>query len=158
MSTETEYWLSVAKALFASNQSVFREAWSVETLAMWLRESGKCAYCKLHLLQNRQTTYGLGSIDHLLPTHEYPALEYNLTNWVLSCRCCNGMKRRWDPNRDGQLSDGASSLSDEQREKLIARVLTHLDGLRADRDANFLRECELIMHAINRQSRSASAR
>ena len=113
-------------------KSDFMHRWGAFTLAVSLRYECECAYCGRPMMQDRATTYFLGCIEHVLPRFRYPGLEKQFSNYALSCRYCNQVKLRWDPNEEsgeGSLVDrSATSLSDEQHEILVARGKKYIEG------------------------------
>jgi hypothetical protein len=122
MTKSSEYWLFVAGELFTAAPDQFVGAYSQQSLAICLRDQGRCVYCGVDLMENRQLAYHFLSYDHLLPKHKYENLRCDINNLVFSCRSCNGTKRTWDPNEDGKICDGQAPLSDQQRDQLIHRV------------------------------------
>ena len=46
--------------------------WGDETLAIWLRDSCRCVYCGVDMLQSRQHISNLQHREHLLPACDYP--------------------------------------------------------------------------------------
>ncbi len=123
---------------------------------MWLRDKGRCVYCDTPLLVSRNIAYGFATIDHLLPRHSYKELENEVSNWVLSCRACNGAKRRWDPNGAAKVYKGESTLSDEQRAALIAAVKQRLSERDPHKEERFLKEREPIATEIGRSGMSVA--
>jgi HNH endonuclease len=146
---ESKHWEKVAAELFRPETNPFVGAYSERSLAILLRDQGRCVYCEIDLMENRQLAYHFVSYDHLLPKHKYDKLASDINNLVLSCRACNGPKRRWDPNEDGKIYDGQAQLSDQQREQLILRVKEHFKEANAARNAKYAREHGLILTAIN---------
>ena len=57
--------------------------WGDETLAIWLRDSCRCVYCGVDMLQNRQHISNLQQREHLLPARDYPILANCPENIVL---------------------------------------------------------------------------
>ena len=155
--SESSRWLSLADELFKTNPDIFNEDnYSVQSLSIYLRDLGRCVYCGLDLLQQRQHAYHFVSFDHLLPKDKYPALAKETTNLVLSCRACNGPKRQWNPNYDPKIVVGDGPLTDEQREQLIQRVRDYLREVNASRNAKFDRERELILTAMKKNATMAA--
>ena len=63
---------------------------------IWVRDQWRCVYCREELLKDVIGMYS-AQIDHLLPTSRYPELWDTEANFVLSCYCCNQIKRDFDP-------------------------------------------------------------
>lgn len=62
-----------------------------------LRFSAKCGYCERRC-ESATNTGGLSeTVDHFRPLNRFPKLAYEWTNWVFSCRSCNGdfKKDKW---------------------------------------------------------------
>lgn len=65
---------------------------------LWIRYKYRCGYCGAPLLSDIIKFYS-SQLDHLLPKadYKYPHLKDIPENWVLSCFCCNQIKRTFDP-------------------------------------------------------------
>lgn len=141
-------WLQIAKTLI-NNYPCLREArWAIPTLAVYVRDGGKCVYCGFNLLTSQWVLHGCAKRDHLLPKREYPQLEHELSNWVLCCCCCNEAKGTWNPNAVVNIYKGEAQLSDEQRNALVAVVKERLLVLNRDREERFAKEREAISKAV----------
>ena len=65
-------------------------------IKIWARDGFHCAYCGENLLQDviRMTS---AQLDHILPKSKYKDYMNEDANLVLSCYCCNQIKRAFDP-------------------------------------------------------------
>lgn len=68
----------------------------------WLRDEirlplikdfhNNCGYCGQSLPTPQNTSVSKGDVDHYLPQSDYPDQVYEWTNYVWSCKPCNGLK------------------------------------------------------------------
>jgi len=63
---------------------------------IWVRDDFHCVYCNAYLLADR-ISLSSAQIDHILPKSKYPQFRDLPENTVLSCFCCNQIKRAFDP-------------------------------------------------------------
>jgi|GEM_PF-3481738 hypothetical protein len=68
-------------------------------IKIWARDGFHCAYCGENLLQDviRMTS---AQLDHILPKSKYKDYMNEDANLVLSCYCCNQIKRAFDPLKE----------------------------------------------------------
>ncbi len=55
-----------------------------------------CGYCGQSLPTPQSASVSKGDVDHYLPKKEYPDQVYEWTNYVWSCKPCNGLKWRFN--------------------------------------------------------------
>lgn len=85
---------------------------------IWVRDAFHCVYCNANLLAD-VIRLSSAQIDHLLPKTKYREFEDFDDNLVLSCFCCNQIKRTFDPLK--KCNDVKITLDNfgEHRERLI---------------------------------------
>jgi len=126
-------------------------SWSVETLAIWLRDGCKCVYCDRDMLESYDVAYYAESRDHLLPISRYEELGSTGWNLVLACRTCNGLKGDADPNMSEDpliYTKGTRLITDKEREELLQRATDIIRKKRNDRERLFQKERELILGSL----------
>ena len=94
-------WLQIAEQMLKDN--AFMHRWAPHTLAVWLRNGCKCAYCDRDLLESRAITYFFSDRDHILPKSKYPSLVSDPNNLVPACAACNTVKGDWDGDREAPI-------------------------------------------------------
>ena len=130
----------------------FMKQWDPPTLAIWLRDGCRCAYCGKDMLACRDTASFGSSIDHLLPKAKYPELEHVSWNCLLACSGCHARKQDWDPN----LAEGYSpvyvrsgrALADPDRYELVTRTRSYLSTQKLPEKANFEKERDLLLRTL----------
>ncbi|KPK48103.1 MAG: hypothetical protein AMS22_15850 [Thiotrichales bacterium SG8_50] len=81
-------------------------------------------------------------VDHLLPKSRYPEYADTEANYVLSCYCCNQIKRDFDPlNARPELKEAAL---DKCRDALI-EVCRQYIGERLEKKRKILKESRAIV-------------
>ena len=130
----------------------FMKHWDPRTLAIWLRDGCRCAYCGKDMLSCRDTVSFGSSIDHLLPIVTYPELEHVAWNCLLACSACHARKQDWDPNScDGcspVYTRGSRALADPDRYELVTRARSYLTTQKLPEKANFEKERDLILRTL----------
>ena len=65
-------------------------------IKIWARDGFCCVYCGKNLLSDviRMTS---AQLDHIIPKSKYKGYINEDSNLVLSCYCCNQIKRAFDP-------------------------------------------------------------
>jgi hypothetical protein len=143
------------------------ETFPVSGLMGWLGHYGRCVYCDRLLASEECIVDAVGTVDHLLPSKNYPELNFKDTkvqtllsilhfNCVPACFACNGLKRDYDPNRDGErLYHGPESFSDPKKAKeiqsqLIERARTKVKEVRQERGRLFRPDLGSWNEAIRR--------
>ncbi len=75
------------------------------------RSGGNCWYCERRCARDAEDGGKSPTVDHFRPLNRFPELAYCWSNWVFSCRRCNGgyKKDKWpvsgyvDPGADDEL-------------------------------------------------------
>ena len=83
---------------------------------IWVRDCCRCVYCGEYLLKDVIRMHS-AQIDHLLPRSLYPEHADSEDNLVLSCFCCNQIKRDFDPLKERR--DLANSPLEAHRDLII---------------------------------------
>lgn len=132
------------------NSEFMKGEWYEGTLASWLRQGCKCAYCDCNLLSSRDAAYFGWCNEHILPKSQYPALADSEWNTVLACRPCNQLKARWDPNGEesGERVYTTGALTQEQAATLIGRVRTRIQDRRKVIELRFQQQRSAIENAL----------
>jgi hypothetical protein len=130
----------------------FMKQWDARTLAIWLRDGCRCAYCGKDMLSCRDTVIFGSSLDHLLPIAKYPELDQVSWNSLLACAACHSRKQNWDPNTaDGYspvyVKDGRAP-ADPDRYELVTRARSYLTSQKLPEKANFEKERDLILRTL----------
>ncbi len=130
----------------------FMKQWDPQTLAIWLRDGCRCAYCGKDMLACRDTVSFGSSIDHLLPIASYPELADVSWNCLLACAACHARKQDWDPNTSDGYSPvyarGSQTLADPDRYELVTRARSYLTTQKLPEKANFEKERDLILRTL----------
>ena len=65
-----------------------------------LHFSAKCGYCERRCDPATDAGDRTETVDHFRPLNRFPQLAYEWSNWVFSCRSCNGdfKKDKWPDN------------------------------------------------------------
>ena len=73
--------------------------WADFRAALGERSDGACWYCE-RLCEPASYVGGIAAtLDHFKPRSRFPELAYEWSNWVFSCRRCNGAKgNQWPEN------------------------------------------------------------
>jgi len=133
-------------------QKEFMKQWDPLTLAIWLRDGCRCAYCGKDMLECRETAVFNSTIDHLLPVTLYPELEHVRWNRLLACYACSARKREWDANTAPGYPTvyvrGSCTLADPDRYELVARARSYLVTKKLPEKAQFEKERDLIVRAL----------
>ena len=124
----------------------------ISSVAIWLRQSGRCAYCRRDMLESFATAYHASCLDHLLPVSKYPEV-HEACNRVLACRACNALKSDWDPNSSDPSSPPIYStgeiFTDANHSVLLDRVRSYVMGKKMVREVQFQSERELILRKLS---------
>ena len=60
------------------------------------RTNNICWYCEMQCYANAEAGGLAPTVDHFRPLRKFPALAYDWSNWIFSCRRCNAEKEgRW---------------------------------------------------------------
>ena len=118
---------SFSQRLIDANTSLQLQRWHATSLAIWLREGCRCAYCGRDMLGDRDFARSYYEHDHVLPVKDYPQFEDAQGYRVLACRACNSLKSIWDPNKQSKgdppiVADDAKEVSPEQLRELVATI------------------------------------
>ena len=97
-------------------------------LQLFERDQGRCVYCGLDLKADYDR-FMMATEDHLVPGSK-GSRSRDLSNLILSCRVCNGLKANFVPE------PAIDPVKD--RRKYIAAVRAHIMGKRADRLKEFM--------------------
>jgi 5-methylcytosine-specific restriction endonuclease McrA len=142
-------YLHIAEDLVSKD---FMKQWDSRTLAIWLRDACRCAYCGKDMLSCPDTVSFGSRIDHLLPVAKYPELEHVGWNCLLACSACHARKQDWDPNiSDGYApvyARGSQTLADPDRYELVTRARSYLTTQKLPAKANFEKERDLILRTL----------
>ena len=95
---------------------------------IWVRDGFHCIYCGEYLLADR-IRLNSAQFDHILPQSQYGWAKNLQDNQVLSCFCCNQIKRAWDPlsNCSDEFKENISEKNfSDYRDKLINICREHL--------------------------------
>ena len=95
---------------------------------IWVRDGFHCVYCNTYLLADR-IRISSAQFDHILPKSEYKTYADLEDNLVLSCYCCNQIKRNWDPfsKCDASIkSDLSRENFTQYRDQLIEKCREYL--------------------------------
>lgn len=144
---------SMCVRLIKENPALRVEKWHPISLAIWLREGCRCAYCGRDMLSDRDFARHYYEHDHVLPVKNYPQFEHAESYRVLACRACNSLKSTWDPNKDSQgdppiLAGDAKEISPEQLRELVNRTKKHLRKTRFTYECAFSSEKAVILDAL----------
>ena len=152
-------WLELAAKVRVENRETMVSWWCDQTLAVWLRDGGRCVFCDENLMARRELAYYYSSIDHLLPKAEdkYPQFQNMFWNQVLCCRSCNGIKRDTDPSK-GALAESVLTNPEYQPdnalvEQWIKTVWEAIELRRSQLNERFDRESSLINDALSNLTR-----
>jgi len=139
---------AIASAL--CKQEFIAADWTEKHLLTWLRDGGKCTYCHVNLLENRGIAYYFYSYDHVLPKHRYPKFEHVPENLVLSCRECNAIKGKFDPNKKSPIfnAESGESPNDAGWRELVRRAAAHVRETRPQREQQFDKGRKAILEAL----------
>ncbi len=110
------------------------------TAIAYLESKGKCVYCDKNLLEGLSDFYA-ADIDHLLPKSMYPEIEWDINNWVLSCRACNSIKGKMNISN---LSWTPTEAIKNHKKELIAMFRTFLQERRNTKELEFKMIKEII--------------
>jgi hypothetical protein len=91
---------------------------------IWARDQWRCGYCGEDLLKDVIRMHS-AQIDHLLPASPYPEYRDTDKNFVLSCYCCNQIKRDFDPLGDHE--EMKESPLEQNRDRLIDISRKHIE-------------------------------
>ncbi len=113
--------------------------WYEGTALALVEAKGVCQYCGENLLDT-ELGYSSIALDHLLPKSTYPAFEWDMRNYVLSCAYCNSRKGSSDMLQEGEnaermLASNKSVLIDRARESLKPKISGRRKEWEAIRDA-----------------------
>ena len=97
-------------------------------LQLFERDQGRCVYCGLDLKADYDR-FMMATEDHLVPGSK-GGLGRDLTNLVLSCRVCNGLKANFVPE------PAIDPVAD--RRKYITSVRAHIMKKRSERLKEFM--------------------
>ena len=104
-------------------------------VGIWVRDEFKYVYCGEYLLKDRIRMIS-AQIDHVLPKSKYKEFTDLPDNRVLSCFCCNQIKRKFDPL--AETPDIKSKLSTgtfkEYRQRLIKVCWNYIKPLLGKKD------------------------
>lgn len=75
----------------------FSDGWNINMLQAFIRDGGRCVYCRKQLLKEFGPSCEACG-DHLLPRSKYPDLAQNVNNCVPACAYCNRTKHNYDPS------------------------------------------------------------
>ena len=97
-------------------------------ITIWVRDRFCCVYCGENLLRDvvHMTS---AQLDHILPKSKYKDYTNEDSNLVLSCYCCNQIKRAFDPLKE--LSDQVKmnmspETFDKHRDELLASCRNYI--------------------------------
>jgi hypothetical protein len=98
-------------------------------LQLFERDLGRCVYCGLDLKADYDR-FMMATEDHLVPGSK-GGRGRELTNLVLSCRVCNGLKANFVPEPTIDVV--------KERRRYIGAVRTHIMKRRSERLKEFMR-------------------
>ena len=77
------------------------------------RSGNTCWYCERRCLRDADEVGKAPTVDHFRPLSSYPELAYKWSNWIFSCRRCNGENKgnKWPVS--GYVDPGAAD--DQER-------------------------------------------
>ena len=108
---------------------------------IWVRDRWSCVYCNEGLLNHLIGMFS-AQVDHLLPKSRYPEYADTEANYVLSCYCCNQIKRDFDPlNVRPELKEAALDMC---RDALIEVCRQYIDE-RLEKKRKILKESRAIV-------------
>ena len=111
---------TVRRHMTAPQKSIF--------LTLFERDQGRCVYCGLDLKADHDR-FMMATEDHLVPASK-GGRNRDLSNLLLSCRVCNGLKANFVPEPPIDAV--------KERRKYIAAVRAHIMAKRAERLKEFM--------------------
>jgi 5-methylcytosine-specific restriction endonuclease McrA len=104
--------------------------WHYQTIEIWRRARYKCEYCGKSMIASPDDYFFDSHLDHIVP-----GLGNDLSNYALSCKACNFIKRAIDH----RLADEPNT-----REALIARAAKRIADTRERNRGRLAHDLELL--------------
>jgi 5-methylcytosine-specific restriction endonuclease McrA len=106
-----------------AQKQLIDDGWSPQSIELFLKSDGRCAYCDLDLLGDARLHFDFYTFDHIVPGMLGGGDEDK--NLVLACRSCNRIKGTFDPSKGGAVVG---------REALIATARDYIRPIRENND------------------------
>lgn len=117
------------------------EPGNLKWVRIWVRDQWQCTYCGEELLTDVIRMVS-AQVDHLLPASRYPEFRDTDANYVLSCYCCNQIKRDFDPLKDHE--EWKDAPLEGHRDELIEISRTHIESRREKKKQIAKKSLEIV--------------
>jgi HNH endonuclease len=102
------------------------KTWHYHTIDIWQRARYKCEYCGKSLIKNPDDYLYDAHLDHIVP-----GMGNGLSNYALSCKACNYIKRDVD-HRHHDESDTREALITRAAKAIAEKRKINTEKMRAE--------------------------